>query len=64
MRGKVRVKVERIRDVNITQNGQMLNFNLSSYDLFLTQKPTVPEIGRRYLLIPSNNPQGLILKST
>ena len=44
VRGKVRVKVERNRDVNITQNGQMLNLNISSCDSFLTQKLTVPEI--------------------
>jgi hypothetical protein len=44
VRGKVRVNVERIRDVNITKNGQMLNLNISSYDSFLTEKPTVPEI--------------------
>jgi hypothetical protein len=48
VRGKVRVKEERIRDVNITQNGQMLNLNISSYDFFLTQKQAVPEIVKRY----------------
>ena len=44
VRGKVRVKVERNRDVNITQNGQMLNLNISSCDSFLTQKLTVDDI--------------------
>jgi hypothetical protein len=51
VRVKVRVTMERIRDVNITQSGQMLNLNISSYDSFLTQKQAVPEIVERYLLL-------------
>ena len=60
VRGKVRVKVERNRDVNITQNRQMLNLNISSYDFFLTQKLTVPEI----FFYANYTPKAFILKST
>ena len=35
--------VEQIRDVNITKIGQMLNFNISSYDSFLTETTEHPD---------------------
>ena len=63
VRGKVRVKVERNRDVNITQNVQMLNLNISSCDSFLTQKLTVPEIVDD-IFYNNYTPKALILKLT